>query len=276
VNRRQALAETRKTLENGGIENSSLEGEILLRFLFSIDRANLFASLENAIPRAQETQLAVLVQRRLQGEPSAYITGHKEFYGLDFKVDKRVLIPRPETEMLVEKALDFCRANKCETVADTGTGSGCIAVSLAKNLPDVMIYAVDYSRDALTVAGNNAKSHGVSGRITLIQGDLLKDLQEPVDVIIANLPYVKKSDVDSRYEPEMALDGGLDGLDKINRLVTQLPGKLKPGGLLLLEVGSGQAEEVKATLHKAFAGAFTEIYKDLAGIDRVVSLRLTL
>jgi release factor glutamine methyltransferase len=275
VNSRQALAESRKLLEDKGIEDASLEGEILLRFVVGMDRAALFASLDTELTPAQSAQLTALVERRLHGEPSAYITGHKEFYGLDFRVDRRVLIPRPETEILMEKALDFCRQIKCKTIADIGTGSGCIAISLAKNLMGMTVYAVDYSQDALDSARANAQTHGVLPRIQFLQGNLLEPLHEPVDVITANLPYVKQEEVNTGFEPQLALDGGADGLDKIKQLIAQVPGKLKPGGLLLLEVGIGQAEAVETNLHKVVPTGVTGITNDLAGIGRVVSLRLT-
>ncbi len=272
MNCRQALAHSRKVLEDSGIENSSLEGEILVRFVSGLDRANLFSNLDKELTPAQAERLTNLLERRQWGEPSAYITGHREFYGLDFKVDRRVLIPRPETELLVEKAIAFCREYNFSVIADIGTGSGCIAISLAKSLPDVKIYAVDYSLPALEAAEENITVHGLKNRIELLWGDLLKPLPGPVDMITANLPYVKKTEITSKHEPEMALDGGIDGLDKIKTLITQLPGKLNPKGILLLEIGQGQADEVKINLHNSFPDAVIEVTKDLAGIERVISL----
>jgi release factor glutamine methyltransferase len=275
VNCRQALARARQILEKCGIENSSLEGEILVRYVLGLDRVDLFSSLDLELTPAQVGALSNLLQRRQSGEPSAYITGHKEFYWLDFKVDRRVLIPRPETELLVEKAIEFFGKYNCVYVADIGTGSGCIAISLAKELPKAQIYAVDYSAQALEVARENAVKHGVSNRIHFFEGSLLEPLPETVDMIVANLPYVKMNEVNSQFEPEVALNGGEDGLDIIKKLIKQTPGKLTPKGVLLLEVGQGQADKVKAILHKAFPKAVIEVFKDLAGIERVVSMRLT-
>jgi release factor glutamine methyltransferase len=275
VNCRQSLAWARKTLEDSHIENSSLEGEILVRFVLGIDRASLFSNLDQELTKEQSELLTNLLNRRQSGEPSAYITGHREFYGLDFKVDKRVLIPRPETELLVEKTIDYCLENNYSTIADIGTGSGCVAISLGKNLPEVTIYAVDYSLPALEMAEKNITAHGLEKRIIRLWGNLLEPLHEPVDIITANLPYVKRQEVNSQHEPEISLDGGIDGLDKIKELIVQVPGKLKKNGMLILEAGQGQAEEVKTILHKAFPKSMVESSKDLADIERVVSLRLT-
>jgi release factor glutamine methyltransferase len=275
VNRGKALAQARLILTNSGIDESFIEGEILLRYALGIDRTTFFASLNEELTPVQAELFLQLVDRRRLGEPSAYITGHREFFGLDFKVDQRVLIPRTETEMLVERAIDLCRRYKYAAIADIGTGSGCIAISLAKYLTGVHVYAVDISADALAVAAQNSALHNVQDKITFIEGDLLKPLPGLVDIIVANLPYVKNADISLKSEPELALDGGSEGLDKINGLCRQIPGKIKPGGGLLMEIGQGQAEAVKTMLHNVFPGGVVDIYKDLAGIERVVSVRLT-
>lgn len=275
MNRRQVLDRARLALSDKLNEDAPLEGEILLRHVLGIDRAALFASADADVTRGQLNELDKLVARRLKGEPSAYITGHKEFYGLDFKVDKRVLIPRPETELLVENAICYCRQYGFSSIADIGTGSGCIAISLAVNLPEVSVFTTDVSLLALEVAKENSISYGVKGRINFLIGDLLQPLLEPVEMIVANLPYVKKADITSLFEPEQALDGGEEGLDTIIELCRQLPGKLKPYGILLLEIGQGQVKAVTAILHNLFPSAIIQIKKDLAGIERVISLRLT-
>jgi release factor glutamine methyltransferase len=275
VNYGQALAQARLILTDSGIEDSFLEGEVLLRHSLGIDRSTLFSSLNNPLTPEQAETLFQLVERRCAGEPSAYITGHREFFGLEFKVDRRVLIPRPETELLVEKAIALCRKHDFKSIADIGTGSGCIAISLARHLPGVKVYAIDISTDALEVAVQNSVSHDVRDKITFLTGDLLKPLNEPVDIIVANLPYVRKMDIELKCEPEIALNGGNEGLDKISELCRQDPGKLKSGGSLLLEIGQGQAGAVKDILHNAFPYGVVSVEKDLAGIDRVVSLRLT-
>ena len=275
MNCRQALKQARKILEDSGTDDSSLEGEVLLRHVLGMDRAALFSSLDRELTPIQIENLMLLVERRRRGEPAAYITGHREFYGLDFKVDPRVLIPRPETELLVEKAISFYRQFNFLSVADIGTGCGCIAIALTVYLPEVNVYAVDISPEALEVAAENCAAHGVKHRITLLTGDLLEPLTAPVNMIIANLPYVKKADLAPGFEPELALNGGEEGLDKIQALCGQARGKLKPGGILLLEIGQGQANTVKTILHKIYPDAIVEVTKDLAGIERVLSMRLT-
>jgi release factor glutamine methyltransferase len=275
VNRREALIQARRTLADANIDDASLEGEILLRHVLGTDRARLFSDLDRDISPSQVEELDKLVERRLQGEPSAYITGHREFYGLDFIVNRHVLIPRPETELLVEKAISLCQGRAIATIADIGTGCGAIAISLAVNLLSVNVCATDVSAPALEIAGQNCKRHGVKDRIILLQGDLLEPLPEPVDMIVANLPYVRESDLMSGFEPELALNGGEKGLDKINALCRQAGGKLRHNGSLLLEIGQGQAAAVKANLHNTYPSASIEVERDLAGIERVVTLRLT-
>lgn len=275
MNRRQALARARHQLELNGIEDSSLEAEILLRYILKTDRAGFFTYLDKEITPAEYAKLDHFIKRRSAGEPSAYIIGHREFFNLDFKIDRRVLIPRPETEILVEKAIEYSRRYGYSLIADIGTGSGCIAVSLVKNLPGVSVYATDLSLPALEVAAENSVLHGVRDNIIFRCGNLLEPLSQPVDLIIANLPYVKQTEINSLYEPEIALNGGREGLDKILELCRQLPGKLKPGGGLLLEVGEGQSGTVIQTLHKYYSSAVMEITRDLAGIARVIGMRLT-
>jgi release factor glutamine methyltransferase len=276
VKRRQALNRAREILSAHNIEDAALEDEILLRHVLGIGRASLFATFNEEITSSQTAELDKLVARRCSGEPSAYITGHKEFYGLDFIVNSRVLIPRPETEMLVEKALEILHSHSISSLADIGTGSGCIVISLAVNLSGVSFYAVDISSGALEVARQNAAHHQVENKIQFLMGNLLTPLLQPVDMIIANLPYVKKHDLPvNGFEPVNALDGGADGLDIIRELVKQIPDKLKPGGYLLLEIGLGQAQAVKTLLQTVFPSSFIELFPDLAGIPRVVSICLT-
>jgi release factor glutamine methyltransferase len=275
VIRRQALAQARAILTDNNIDDASIEGEILLRHVLGITRAQLFSDLDGDVSLSQVENLMKLVARRVSGEPSAYIIGHREFYGLDFKINNNVLIPRPETELLVEKAIGLCRSYPISKVADIGTGCGAIAISLVVNLPEKTIYATDISSAALEVARENCKRHGVMDKIILLQGDMLEPLPEPVDMIIANLPYVRKADLTLGFEPELALNGGEKGLDKIKTLCGQARGKLNTNGSLLLEIGQGQAEAVTAILHKVFPLALIEVARDLSGIERLICLRLT-
>lgn len=273
----QALAHARVFLTAGGVEDASLESEILLRHALKLDRVQLYLNLDGQLSREQEVAYNELVSRRQKGEPSAYITQHREFYGLDFYVDSRVLIPRPETELLVDKALEFAQKHRIKSIADIGTGCGNIAISLAINLPHARVYATDISSDVLEVARLNCVTHKVQN-IQLLQGNLLEPLPEPVDIIVSNLPYVKQTDLHkvntSGFEPTLALDGGENGLDKITQLCKQVNGKLRPGGGLLLETGIGQKEAVVHLLQNLFPSAKIDVYKDPAGIERVVELLL--
>ena len=281
MNLKQALARARETLAANNIEEAPLESELLLRHALNIGRVQLYQDLNRELRPEQDEAFRQLIQRRLKGEPSAYITGHREFYGIDFHVDRRVLTPRPESELLVEKAIDMAQTRPISSIADIGTGSGAIAVSLALNLPEAKIYATDISAAALEVALINCQQHGVADRVYLLRGDMLEPLPEPVDLIVANLPYVKPVDMPRtqaeplRFEPPLALNGGEDGLEKIYKLCQQAADKLNPQGCLLLEIGQGQQEAVADLLANLFPRAQIEVTPDLAGIERVVSLRLT-
>jgi len=275
----QVLAQVRDVLATNSIEDASLEGEILLRQALGIDRVRLYANLNSELSAEQENDFWHLVQRRLSGEPTAYIAGHREFYGLDFFVDRRVLIPRPETELMVEEAIRLAQTHNIATVADIGTGCGAIAISLAVNLPRIKIYASDVSAGALEVARMNCEKHGVAGRIRLLRGDMLAPLAEPVDLILANLPYVTEQEVSTSaladFEPRLALDGGSDGLDGIRRLCEQAADRLNPQGGMLLEIGWGQGRVVTSLIRRHFPSALLEVIPDLQGMERVISLRLT-
>ena len=274
MTRREALSRARQALLASG-NNAPLEGELLLRHTLKINRVQLYQDFEHEFDPRQEESLWQLVRRRLKGEPVAYITGYREFYGLDFHVNPSVLIPRPESELLVEKALSLAQNCRQPVIADIGTGCGAIAISLALNLPQAKLYATDISAPALEVAQLNCQKHGVADRIHLLCGDMLEPLPEPVDFIVANLPYVKQSEIDTcGFEPTLSLNGGRDGLEKIQKLCHQVGGKLRPGGCLLLEIGQGQKKAVTSLLRRLFPSAKIEVTPDLAGIDRAVSLVL--
>jgi release factor glutamine methyltransferase len=275
VTLKQALRRARDILTENSIEDASLEGELLLRYTLGISRTQLYLDLDQELSPKQDEAFWQLIKRRLDGEPTAYITGHREFYGLDFYVDSRVLIPRPESELLVETALALAQNRPLSTIAEIGTGSGAIAISLAINLPQVKIYATDISATALEIALLNCQKHGMIDRVHLLHGNMLDPVPEPVDLIITNLPYVKKSDLASmRFEPALALDGGRDGMGKIRQLCQQAGGKLCPGGFLLLEIGQGQASAVTNFLNALFPNGEIKVTPDLSSIDRVVSLSL--
>jgi release factor glutamine methyltransferase len=272
---KQALRRARDILAESNVEDATLESELLLRHTLKISRPQLYLNLEKELTPRQDKAFRRLVQRRLNGEPSAYITGRREFYGLDFKVDPNVLIPRPESELLVEIALGLVKNYPSAIIADIGTGSGAIAISLALALPQARIYATDISAAALKVARLNCRKHGVIGIVRFLEGNLLEPLPEPVDLIVANLPYVRRAELDPQFEPPLALDGGADGTKVIGWLCQQAGGKLKSGGSLLLEIGQGQREAVAAILHNIFPEGKIEVIPDLAGIDRVVCLSLS-
>jgi release factor glutamine methyltransferase len=279
VTLRQAITSAREILKaNKDIEDPFLESEVLLRCVLQVDRASFFLNIDEVLTPQKEIEYQQWIQRRLQGEPLAYIIHNREFYYLDFYVDTRVLIPRPETEMLVEQAIQFAQNHPVSTIADIGTGSGAIAVSLSVHLPKVNILATDISASALEVARINCQKHNVDKRISLIQGDLLDALPEPVDVLISNLPYVTSSEVaqmpSAKFEPLLALDGGEDGLDQVFKLCRQLATKIKPGGCVLLELGLGQSQKVTELLKVLFPSSLIEVLPDLAGINRAIRITL--
>jgi release factor glutamine methyltransferase len=261
-------------------ETASLDAQLLLTQFLGIDRAALIAHPERPLTPEQSATYRDLVQRRAAGIPLPYLIGRRAFYDLDLIVTPEVLIPRPETEHLVEAALAWAGGRRGLWVVDVGTGSGAIAVALAKHLPDAHVWALDISAAALDVARQNAARYGMLERIEFVSGDLLAPLLsrgQQADLIAANLPYISSDELDTlavtRHEPRLALDGGPDGLDLIRRLLDQAPGVLGAGGLLLLEIGAGQGEQVRALAEATFPGAQVQITPDYAGHERVVSVK---
>ena len=268
----ECLSYSREILAGGDILEPSLESELLLRQALRLSRVQLYLDSDLKLSPEQEDIFWGLVKRRLKGEPTAYISGHREFYGLDFGVDPSVLIPRPETELLVEKTISLAKSYRSPTIADIGTGCGAIAISLALKPPLAKIYATDISALSLEVARANCLKHSVTSRVSFLQGNMLEPLPQPVDLIVSNLPYVKEEEIsDDSFEPVLALNGGGDGLKPIRQLCHQLGGKLRPGGYLLLEIGQGQKAAVTSLLTSIFPLAEIEVTPDLSGIDRVVS-----
>src|SRR5216684_4544032 len=283
----QALEHATLTLTHVRKTNARLEAQILLSHILQIERTVLYAYPERVLTPEQEQQFLTFIERRSRGEPIAYLTGHKEFYGLAFLVDKRVLIPRPETEFLVETALHACRqmfdAGRTPLVADIGTGSGIIPVTLAVLEPRLpYLYASDISPDALDVAFLNCLRHHVEDRIHLLYGDLLAPLPEPIDILTANLPYVGTGEMDDlardvlAYEPHLALFSGPDGLDLLQRFFTELQRshKIAQGAVLLLEIGYRQREPLTSLLHELWPQATVTFKKDFAGWDRLLHVTL--
>jgi release factor glutamine methyltransferase len=278
---RQLLIEATRLLQEEGLDTPRLDAEVLLGHVLGLTRAQIHTHPDQRLDAAELDSYRELIERRRQHEPVAYIIGHKEFYGLDFYVDRRVLIPRPETELLVEKGLEIGRAASHPlTIADVGTGCGAIAISLAVHLPQAIIYAFDVWLEALEVAALNHRRHSVERRVHLLQGDLLSPLPEPVDLIVANLPYVSWAEWEqlprtiTAYEPRSALDGGPDGLYAIRRLLAQARSHLKPQATILLEIGATQGAAVTNLAGRHFPAATVEVAQDYAGLDRVVVIEV--
>jgi len=276
------LSVANQRLTDAGCDTPRLDAELLLAHALDRDRTWLYTHPEAIPTKEQMATFEALLRRREQREPVAYLTGHREFYGLDFQVNPNVLIPRPETELLVETAIQLSETIPHPSrltppsIADIGTGSGCIAIALAKNIPQTQLFAVDVSAKALQVAQHNAKQNSIFERITFLQGNLLMPLTEPVDIIASNPPYVSQSELEvvmpevKQYEPTLALDGGKDGLDIIEELLLQAREKLNPDGCLLVEIGAFQGAAVTHLAKKTFSEARIEIKQDLAGLDRLL------
>jgi release factor glutamine methyltransferase len=263
-------------------DTPALDAQVLLAHIFQKPRAWVLAHPERELDSSQDQALQDLTARRLNGEPLPYLLGHWEFFGLDFQVTPHVLIPRPETELLVEHALAWLHSHPAYRQAiDIGTGSGCIAIALASHIPELRVLATDLSLPALTVARQNAASHGLAGRITFLQSNLLELPSgfHSFDLIAANLPYIPSQTLAelsiSRFEPALALDGGADGLDLIRRLLVQAPAHLSPGGCLLLEIEYRQGGSARALAQAAFPQAHIQLVPDLAGHDRLLIVDLS-
>ena len=270
------LRQTHETLAEADIPDARLEAELLLNHLLGIPKHRLYAFQEQEVSDQHIVLLQESVQRRLTREPLAYILGVKEFYGIELEVSPDVLIPRPESEYLVEQALltSMMRAGESDwVVADVGAGSGALAISLAIHLPMARVYATENSSRAADVAARNIQRHNVEDRVILVQGNLLDDVPDSSDIIIANLPYIRSGTMaglepEVQWEPREALDGGEDGLDVIRDLLRQAPGKLKDGGMLLLEIDPHQASPLEEMGRSLFPQAEVSIQRDLAGHAR--------
>lgn len=274
---REVLVQAAAQLREQGVETPRLDADLLLAHVLGVNRAALFTWPERRLTPKELTLFRDLVARRAAREPLAYIVGHREFFGLDFSVNPHVLIPRPETELLVEHALRLARQfDTPPCIADVGAGSGAIVVALAVHLPQATLYALDDSSEALALTAENARRHGVAGRIHCLHSDLLASLPVPVDLITANLPYVATGEWEGlapeirHFEPRSALDGGPDGLDLIRRLLATAAPHLQPGGAILLEIGASQGVAVTALARQCFPQADVQLYQDYAGLDRLL------
>lgn len=277
----EALHETTQLLSRTGIESAFLEARLLLQRATGQSAVWIYQNPRWALDQPVLERLNQCIAQRRDGEPMAYVLGEREFYGRRFVVDRRVLVPRPETELLVDLAIDFVKKLDQPTIVDVGTGSGALAVSLAVELERLAsngrIIGTDISTEALAVARANAVAHSVEKRIQWVQSDLLGRCAGPVDVIVANLPYIPTSviprlQIEVRHEPWIALDGGPDGLDLYRRLFLEAPQVLRHGGGIFLEIGADQGTMVEGLAHAAFPRHTTQVHLDLAGHDRAVSI----
>jgi release factor glutamine methyltransferase len=255
-----------------------LDAQVLVANFLEKPRSWVMAHPEAQLDDYQYNNIIQGLNRLKNGEPLPYVIGHWEFYGLDFYLTPDVLIPRPETELLVEHAINWLKDNvNRNSVLDVGTGSGCIGVSLAMNIPDIKIIMTDISQAALDVARRNVEKYGLSDRVELRQTDLLAGISRQFDLICANLPYIPSQMLKqlpvSKREPHLALDGGIHGTTLISRLLYQSRNCLSPGGLLLLEIEASDGAEVKSLVSTLFPAAQMEILKDLSGRDRCIKLR---
>jgi release factor glutamine methyltransferase len=279
----QRVIEARERLRRAGIppDQAAIDAEILARHALGQDRATYLAHRDESIADDASERLEAMVRRREGREPVAYILGEREFWGLSFLVSPAVLIPRPETEAIVEKALArMDDVRRPWRIADVGTGSGCLAVALARERVNAKVIATDISEAALGVAAANAVRHGVDSRIRLVRTSLLDDVPGPFDLIVANPPYVPGSTRDGLqpdvrdHEPETAVFGhGADGLDEVRHLLTQTPEKLTAGGWLLMEFGFGQGDAVRAAVSAVPDLEFVELLHDLQGLERTLVAR---
>lgn len=274
------LLHTRGLLGNAGVEAPEQEAALLLQHATGQSLTYLFCHLQRAPVATELEALERLLSRRLSREPPQYILGYATFYGRDFYVDSRVLVPRPETELLVEQfaalASELPRNQERLRVIDVGTGSGALAITLACEFPGLEVEATDASREALQVAAANCARHGVRERVRLVQGDLLSGFRRGFAAVVANLPYVPSGAFDelspevSAYEPRLALDGGPDGLREIRRVIGQASEALVGNGWLLLEVGDGQSGPAETLMRQARCWSNVKTEYDLAGVGRVV------
>lgn len=277
---REVLRLGTERLRKEGIDSAALDMSLILAEVLGTNRLGLYLNMDRPLDEAELTAARALLARRIKREPVAYLLGRREFYGLTFEVTPDVLIPRPETEHLVEQAIAWIREQAETTpeplLADIGTGSGAIAVAIAHACPQSRWIATDISAGALAVARSNAESHGVEDRIEFRQGAFLEPIREVLDGLCSNPPYVALADRDklepdvAQWEPQTALFSGPEGLDHIRDLIALAPARLRPGGLFMIECGAGQDEPIADLLAENGNYGLVRIHPDLAGIGRVV------
>jgi release factor glutamine methyltransferase len=268
-----------KLLHESGIDSAALDARLLATHSLGLDRLDIYRNPGLPVTPDQEDAVRSLVDQRASGTPTAYLTGTKEFWSLSLSVDKRVLIPRPETELLVEEALAVARTMPRDMpIIDIGTGSGAVSLALAVELPGASIVSTDISADALDVAAVNVSAHGLTDRITIRRGDLFDAVgrDDRFSLIVSNPPYVTDEEMDRlspevRSEPDAALRGGRAGLSVIERLVRGAPAHLQDGGGLVIEIGSEQKEAVRRLIDETEGLVFHRMRRDYAGHPRIVT-----
>ncbi|MGB8265641.1 MAG: peptide chain release factor N(5)-glutamine methyltransferase [Candidatus Velthaea sp.] len=278
----EALREARSRLQPVA-GTGALDGQRLMEHVSGLAKPALILRGDEALETGAGEQFFALVRRRERGEPIAYLIGSVGFYGRTFAVDSRVLVPRPETEHLIEAVIDDLRGRRKAggTIVDVGTGSGAIAITLACELPDLNVFATDVSAEALEVARHNAAANNVFQHVTFLHGDLLAPLRAfgPVDAIVANLPYIPAGAVPPApnpvsFEPRVALDGGPDGLGLYRRFLREIPAVAAPGASVFLEAAPGTIEPLAELAQALLPGAYIEIGEDYGGLERFVNLSL--
>jgi release factor glutamine methyltransferase len=283
-NAKVLLKWARDLLKSNGVEDVTFESRVLLAHSMGISVEVTFL-IDDPITQEIANDYQSMVYRRAKGEPTAYIIGYKEFFGEIFKVDPRVLIPRPETELLVEKTAKYLNDQSIEKqevmkIVDVGTGSGCIAISLAKLFPSIKLMATDISAESLELAKSNAQNHSVIDQLEFYENDLLTNLEGPFDIVVSNPPYIDSNSIKAvqreirNHEPIIALDGGLSGTETLSRLIIQAKERLSDDGLLVIEIGFGQKEDVLFLCKKIFSSnSEVKLEIDLAGIPRVLLVK---
>ena len=268
----EALRWATRQLAQSSTESARLEAELIVAGILHKARHELYLQSSQTLSYEEQTQLYELVERRSRGEPLQYLLGYTEFYGCLLRVTPAVLIPRPETEELVECVIKSAR-HPPKDVLDLGTGSGAIAIALARAWPESSVVATDISQEALVLARENALRNGVAERIRFVRSDWFSQISARFDLIVSNPPYVRTEYLENaprelRYEPRIALDGGPQGLDALKRIIRESPAYLRPGGSLYLEIGSDQGQAVRELFAQTGAFVTVEIHKDLSGRER--------
>lgn len=274
----ELLAHASLRLQDAGVDDPLFEAQLLLAHALRVGRSRVLAMLREPLPAVAREEYESYIRRRAGREPTAYIIGRREFYGLELAVTPAVLIPRPETELLVDVAREALQGRSRANVADVGTGSGAIAIAVATSAPMAQVAAFDSSREALGVAAANARAHHVAERVHLVHAEYLGN-EEGFDVVMANLPYVSESDWPNLepevrdWEPRSALVGGPSGTETIERFLHMVAGRVSRGGVIAAELGIGQAVRLEEVGRACFPGASIRVRTDLAGIDRVLEIQ---